>query len=79
MLGNFSCFLSSADFFKLIFSTFSFSATIRVSHGLDQDQDRRSVGPELGSNRYAASMERVKETSIDSLVAKCTTILFKSK
>ena len=38
MLGNFSCFCC-------LLATF-----IRVSNGLDPDQDRRSVGPDLGSN-----------------------------
>ena len=44
--------LSSADFFsKLIFSKNSFRHTIKVSNALDPDQDRRSVGPDLGPNR----------------------------
>ena len=44
--------LSSADFFfsKLTFSKNSFRNTIRVSNSLDPDQDRHSVGPDLGSN-----------------------------
>ena len=56
MLGNFSCFfccclLLSADFFsKLTFSKNSFRNPIRVSNGLDQDQDRHSVSPDLGPN-----------------------------
>ena len=37
MLGNFSC----ADFFKKILS---------VSNGVDPDQNRHSVGPDLGIN-----------------------------
>ena len=43
--------LSSADFFssKLTFLKNSFRNTIRVSNGLDPDQDR-SVGPDLGLN-----------------------------
>ena len=44
-------FLSSADFFsKSTFLKNSFSNTIRVSNSMDPDQDRYSVGPELGSN-----------------------------
>ena len=44
-------FLSSADFFsKLIFKKKSFKNTIRVSNGLDLDQDRHFVGPDLGPN-----------------------------
>ena len=51
MLGNFSCFLSSTDFFsKLAFSKISFRNTIRVSNSLDPDQVRRFVGPDLGLN-----------------------------
>ena len=50
MLGNFS--LLSADFFsKLPFSKkISFRNTIRVSNGLDPDQDRQNVGPDLDPN-----------------------------
>ena len=69
MMGNFHAFLSSADFFKITFSKTSFKNTIRVSNGLDPDQDRRFVGPDLGTNclqrlsadkKVAASKERVK-------------------
>ena len=43
--------LSSADFFsKLTFSKKYFMNTIRVTNGLDTDQDRHSVGPDLGPN-----------------------------
>ena len=47
-----SCFLvSSADFFqKITFSKSSFRNTIRVSNGLDADQDQLSVGPDLSPN-----------------------------
>ena len=42
--------LSSGDFFsKLTFLKKSFRNTIRVSNGLDPDQDH-SVGPDLGPN-----------------------------
>ena len=46
-------FLSSADFLfsKSTFSKYSFRNTMRVSNSLDPDQDRHSVGPELGPNR----------------------------
>ena len=44
-------FLSSADFCsKLTFSTNIFKNTLRVSNSLDPDQDRHSVGPDLGPN-----------------------------
>ena len=43
--------LSSAAFFsKLIFSKNYFRNTIGVSDGLDSDQDRYSVGPDLSPN-----------------------------
>ena len=43
--------MSSADFFsKLTVSKNSFRNTIRVSNGLDPDQNRHSVGPDLGLN-----------------------------
>ena len=51
--------LSSADFFhNLPFSKHSFRNTIRVSNGLDPDQDRRSVSPDLGPN----SLQRLSAT-----------------
>ena len=44
-------FLSSADFFsKSTFSKNSFRSSIRVSNGLDPDQNGHSVGPDLGPN-----------------------------
>ena len=47
MLGNFYC----TDFFsKLTFSNESFWNTTRVSNGLDPDQDRPYVGPDLDPN-----------------------------
>ena len=58
-----------ADFFsKLTIKNNSFKNTIRVSIGLDQDQDGNCVGPDLGPNclcyqdmtKVAASKERVK-------------------
>ena len=38
------------DFFsqKLTFSKYSFGYTVRASNGLDPDQGRRFVGPDLG-------------------------------
>ena len=52
-------------FSKLTFSKNSFGNTIKVSNGLDPDQDRHSVCPDLGPNclrrlSVAASKERVK-------------------
>ena len=38
--------LSSADFFK----NYLFQKIISVSNGLDQDQNRHSVGHDLGTN-----------------------------
>ena len=61
--------LSSADFFsKLTFSKNSSWSAIRVSNGLDSDQDGRFVGPDLGQSvckgyqqttKVAANKERV--------------------
>ena len=42
----FALLLSSAD----LFQNNNFRNTIRESNGLDPDQDRRSVGPDLGPN-----------------------------
>ena len=52
MLGNFSCFCCRllTFFSKLTFSKNFFRNTIRVSNGLDPDQDRHSVGPDLSPN-----------------------------
>ena len=66
MLCNFSGF----SFHLLItFSKNHFRNTIRVSNGLDPDQDRQNVGPDLGPNclqrtsaddRSPANTERLK-------------------
>ena len=49
-------FLSSADFFQnKFFSKNSFRDTIRVSNGLDPDQEGHSVGPDLGPNSYLSA------------------------
>ena len=51
MLDNISCFCcGEVTFFKLIFSKDSFRNIIRVSNGLDPDQNWQSVGPDLGPN-----------------------------
>ena len=51
MLGKFSCFYCQLlTFSKLTFSKNSSRNTIRVSNSLDPDQDRHSVGPDLGPN-----------------------------
>ena len=45
--------LSSADFFQsYLFQKKYFRNTIRVSNGLNPDQNRRSVGPDLGRKRF---------------------------
>ena len=63
MLGNFSCFcchllrlLSKLTFLKKS----SFRNTIRVTNSLDQDQDWRSVDPDLGQNCLQRSSAEVK-------------------
>ena len=51
MLGNFSCYCCHLlTFSKLTFSKNSFRHTFRVSNSFDPDQDRHSVGPDLGPN-----------------------------
>ena len=53
MLDNFSsfsfCLMLFFSKFNLKFSKNSFRNTVRVSNGLDPDQDRHLVGPDLGS------------------------------
>ena len=55
--------LSSADFFKITFFKNSFSNTIRVSNSLDPNQDRQSVGPDLGPNHLSKEMIAVANMS----------------
>ena len=43
--------LSSADFSKITSSNISFRNTIREPNGLDPDQDRQNVGPDLSQLR----------------------------
>ena len=52
MLGNFLCLCCRLPtFFSILtFSKNSFRNTIRMSNGLDQDQDQCSVHPDLGTN-----------------------------
>ena len=50
ILGNFHTLLSSSDFSKLTFPKNSFRNTVRVSNGLDLDQDRHFFSPYLGPN-----------------------------
>ena len=52
MLGKLLAFVSSDDFSKLTFSKNYFRTTIRVSNGLDPDQDQRSVGLDLGPDCF---------------------------
>ena len=48
LLGNFACFLFSAELFQKNISVIP--EYIRVSNSLDPDQDRHVVGPDLGPN-----------------------------
>ena len=56
-VNTFSCFCCrSVTFSKLSFSKIIiFGNNIRVSNSLDQDQDPRSVGHDLGSNHLQRS------------------------
>ena len=53
--GNFSCFKL---FFKINFFQKSFGNTFRVSNGLDSDQARHHVGPDLGPNSLQKVISR---------------------
>ena len=67
--------LSSADFFsKLHFSKNSFRNTIRVSNGLDPDQDRCSVSPDLGPNGYQQTTKVT--TSRERVNTECNLFMF---
>ena len=53
MLGNFVCFLSSADsFLKSTFSKNSVRNITTVSNSLNADQTGLLVGPDLGPNCF---------------------------
>ena len=59
MLTHFSCFCCCLlTFFKINFFKKSIRNTIRMSKGLDPDQDRCSDGPDLGSNLFAEVISR---------------------
>ena len=79
MLGNFLCFCCRllSIFSKLTFSLNSFKNTIRVSNGLEPDQDGCSVGPDLdpnclqrlsADNKVATSMEKVKYLLVNHFI-----------
>ena len=54
--------LFSVDFFKInFFSKISFRNTIKVSNCLELDQDKHSVGPDLGPNCYQRKPRVAKE------------------
>ena len=57
--------LSYADFSSFLYSNNSFRNTIRVSNGLDPDQDRRSVGPDLGTNYFHVAALSFQSYPID--------------
>ena len=52
MLGNFQCFYCYLALFKINFFYKILSETLanRILNGLDQDQDRHSVDPDVCSN-----------------------------
>ena len=61
--------LSSADFFQNeLFSKYSFRSTIRVSSGLDPDQDRQNAGPDLGPNSLQWLLAETKVAAIKERV-----------
>ena len=52
MLGNLSCLLLSAEFFKINLKKKYFRKTIRVSNSFDQDQALHFDGPKMGPNCF---------------------------
>ena len=48
MLGDFTSFSRSADYFQIKRFQKIFRTTIRVANSLDLDQGRHFVGPDLG-------------------------------
>ena len=80
MLGNFSYFIVVRLFFlKLTFLKKKSGNIISVSNSFDQDQDRHSVGPDLGPNclkRLSAdtkgSQLARKELNMDVQLSSCT-------
>ena len=58
MLGNFACFLPSADFKKSIINII-----IKVSSSLDPDLTRCFLGPDLGNKLFASWLSDDKVTS----------------
>ena len=70
MLGNFSYFLSSADFSKSHFSKDSLWNTIRVSNSLDPDQARHFVKHDLGT--YC--LQRFSEEDNSRQRVKCNNV-----
>ena len=77
LLGNFSYFLSSADFIsKSSFSKNYFGITIGVSNSLDPDKARRFVGPGLDPNclqRLSADATRRQRVNPPKLHTGTTT------
>ena len=52
MLGNFLCFCCHLTFFEIYPFKKHFRNSIRPSNSLDPNQDRGSVGPDLGPNCF---------------------------
>ena len=74
--GNFPRFCCQLlnSFSKSTFSKNSFRNTIRMSNGLDPDQDRHSVGPDLGPNCFANVVSRRQKSLLARIELKvsCT-------
>ena len=52
------CHLHLLTFFKIYFVRKSFRNTIRMSNGLDSDQDQHSVYPDLGPNCFVKDISK---------------------
>ena len=54
--------LSSADFFTIVFSKNSFKNTVRMSNGVDPDQNRHSVGSNCWSKTVCKGYQQTKKS-----------------
>ena len=59
--------LSSADIFIINFLNFFFKNSIRVSNGLDPDQEGHNVGPDLGPILFSKVISRQQKSLLKSI------------
>ena len=56
--------LGSADFFQNLLFEKILSGTLSVSNGLDSDQDRRPVDPDLGLKLFSTVISRYQKSPL---------------